>query len=131
MCCIMSLAAFSFCSHVCFLFDEFLRSWFCLFSVSFSHGQLPRQSFLTVANECGVIAQAEEERQRPSSQGHEGGSETALVQLRAMQRRSDLHAIELVMSPDDRYHPDREPKLYTVNNPLFNVILQCISCSLC
>lgn len=79
---------------------------------------LPRQSFLTVANECWLIAQAEEERQRPSSRGHEGGSETALVQLRAMQRRSDLHAIELVMSPDDRYHPDPKPRLYNVSKAL-------------
>ena len=46
--------------------------------------------------------QAEEEKQRPSSRSREGTSETALVQLRAMQRRSDLHAVELVMGPDDR-----------------------------
>lgn len=34
---------------------------------------------------------------------------TALVQLRAMQRRSELHAIELVMSPEDRYDPTPYP----------------------
>lgn len=67
---------------------------------------------LVVMGECLLIAQAEEERQRPSSRSQEGSSETALVQLRAMQRRSELHAVELVMSPDDRYHPN--PKPYTL-----------------
>ena len=43
--------------------------------------------------------QAEEEQQRPSSKGT---SATALAQLRAMQRRSDLYALELVLGPDDR-----------------------------
>lgn len=57
-----------------------------------------------------LSAQANEERQRPSTRGHEGGSETALVELRAMQRRSELHAIELVMSPEDRYDPNPAPR---------------------
>jgi len=43
--------------------------------------------------------QAEEEQQRPSSKG---SSATALAQLRAMQRRSDLYSLELVLGPDDR-----------------------------
>lgn len=45
--------------------------------------------------------QAEEERQGHSSRGP-GSSGTALVQLRAMQRRSDLYSIELVLGPDER-----------------------------
>ncbi|KAL0045065.1 hypothetical protein WJX82_006977 [Trebouxia sp. C0006] len=45
------------------------------------------------------LLQAEEEQQRPSSKG---SSATALAQLRAMQRRSDLYALELVLGPDDR-----------------------------
>ena len=60
-----------------------------------------------------LSAQADEERHRPSSKGREGGSETALVELRAMQRRSELHAIELVMSPEDRYDPNPTP--YTLH----------------
>ena len=46
--------------------------------------------------------QADEEKQRSSSRGHEGSSDSALVQLRAMQRRNDLHAVELVLGPEDR-----------------------------
>ncbi|KAL0017843.1 hypothetical protein WJX77_008034 [Trebouxia sp. C0004] len=45
------------------------------------------------------LLQAEEEQQRPSSKG---SSATALAQLRAMQRRSDLYSLELVLGPDDR-----------------------------
>ena len=45
--------------------------------------------------------QAEEERQALSSRTLHT-SDSTLVQLRAMQRRSDLYALELVLGPDDR-----------------------------
>ena len=51
-----------------------------------------------LVNKIGSM-QAEEERQRPPSKG---SGETALAQLRAMQRRSDLYSLELVVGPDDR-----------------------------
>ena len=46
------------------------------------------------------MMQAEEERQRPGARGQ--SSDTASVQLRAMQRRDDLHHLELIIPPDDR-----------------------------
>jgi len=56
--------------------------------------------------------QAEEEQQRPSSKG---SSATALAQLRAMQRRSDLYSLELVLGPDDRQvtMPQKAPEYLT------------------
>lgn len=45
--------------------------------------------------------QAEEERQRTGSRGQ--GNESTSVQLRAMQRRDELHHLELIIPPDDRY----------------------------
>lgn len=51
-----------------------------------------------------LVSQADEEKQRPSSnRAHEGSSDSALVLLRAMQRRSDLHAVELVLNPEERF----------------------------
>ena len=57
--------------------------------------------------------QAEEEQQRPSSKG---SSATAVAQLRAMQRRSDLYALELVLGPDDRQVAvchEKQPECHT------------------
>ena len=58
--------------------------------------------------------QAEDEQQRPSNKG---SSATALAQLRAMQRRSDLYALELVLGPDDRQvavcHECQQPECHT------------------